>query len=505
MPNSEPTGREPTVPWPEGVPQRGDVVGGKYVCEDLLGAGGMGAVFSARHTQLGQKVAIKVLLPAALKNPLANERFLREARSVITLRSEHVARVVDFGTLDSGSPYLVMEYLEGRDLKALVAREGPLPVAPAVDLVIQACEALCEAHQQGIVHRDLKPANLFLSKRVDGAPLVKVLDFGISKTVATAAASTGSGPGITKTDAVFGTPAYMSPEQLRSSKLVDHRADVWSLGVTLYELLTGKLPFGSENDGIASMCAHILEDPPPPLRDLRADVPPGLESVLRRCMAKSPSDRPGSIAELAEALAPFSSPESAEVVSRIARMSTNSLPFEQTLMSDSSPQLSGRSRSSAWGRTGALVSGKKEVVVGVAASAALLVGAAVGWIWWTGNQRSLVPSVGVVVEQDGSAFSEAPDVVTPLASAIPTVSALVPLVPVTSASAEAIASTAEAKSAVAGKRPGEKTPAAWESPASSAPAQPTCGPGEVLSNGHCCASGFEWKGGGCVPGVAKGL
>jgi serine/threonine-protein kinase len=505
MPNSEPTGREPTVPWPEGVPQRGDVVGGKYVCEDLLGAGGMGAVLSARHTQLGQKVAIKVLLPAALKNPLANERFLREARSVITLRSEHVARVVDFGTLDSGSPYLVMEYLEGRDLKALLAREGPLSLAPAVDLVIQACEALCEAHQQGIVHRDLKPANLFLSKRVDGAPLVKVLDFGISKTVATAAAATGSGPGLTKTDAVFGTPAYMSPEQLRSSKLVDHRADVWSLGVTLYELLTAKLPFGSENDGIASMCAHILEDPPPALRDLRADVPAGFETVLHQCMAKNPADRPESIADLVEELAPFASPASAEILSRIARMSTNSLPFEPTLMSDSSPQLSGRPPSSGWGRTGSRTSGKKEVVIGVAASAALLVSAAVGWAWWTGSQQSLVPNVGVVAELDGSVVTEAPDVVTPLASAIPTVSALVPLVPTALASAEATAPTPGAKLAVAGKRPGEKTPATSEFPASSAPAQPTCGPGEVLSNGHCCASGFEWKGGACVPGVAKGL
>jgi serine/threonine-protein kinase len=493
--------RDPYVPWPEGVPQRGDVVGGKYVCENLLGAGGMGAVLSARHTQLGQKVAIKVLLPAALKNPLASERFLREARSVIALRSEHVARVVDFGTLESGSPYLVMEYLEGRDLKALVAREGPLATAVAVDFVIQACEALCEAHQQGIVHRDLKPANLFLSKRVDGAPLVKVLDFGISKTVATAAASTGSG-GITKTDAVFGTPAYMSPEQLRSSKLVDHRADVWSLGVTLHELLTGKLPFGSENDGIPSMCAHILEDSPPALRELRSDVPAGLEAVLLRCMAKNPTDRPGSIAELAEALAPFASAEAAEIISRIGRMSTNNLPFDSTLMSDSSPQLSGRPPSSGWGRTGASRSGRREVLIGVAVSAGLLAIVAVGWAWWVGNQQPLVSNVGAPVEQNTSASAEAPDVVPSLP--IPTSSAFVPVVPAMSASAAASPSVMGTKP-LASKRSGEKAATVPASRASSDLAEPTCGPGQFLSNGHCCANGFEWKGGACVPGVAKGL
>lgn len=500
MPNSEPT--DSSVQWPDGVPQRGDVVGGKYTCEDLLGAGGMGAVLSARHMQLGQKVAIKVLLPAALKSPLASERFLREARSVVALRSEHVARVVDFGTLDSGSPYLVMEYLEGRDLKALLNREGPLDVPVGVDLVLQACEALCEAHQQGIVHRDLKPANLFLSKRVDGAPLVKVLDFGISKTVANAAASTGSGPGITKTDAVFGTPAYMSPEQLRSSKLVDHRTDVWSLGVTLHELLTGKLPFGSENDGIPSMCAHILEDSPPSLRDLRADVPAGLDEVLRRCLAKNPSDRPGSIAELAEALATFASADAAEVISRIARMSTNNLPFESTLMSDSSPQLSGRPPSSGWGRTGGSRSGRREVVIGVAVSAGLLAVVAAGWAWWMGNQQPLVSNAGVLVEQ--SASVEPPDVATQLAPATPAFSVLAPVASATEVRAEATPPVAASKPLV-GKEPGGKKPVAPESTASSAPAAPTCSPGQTLSNGHCCASGFEWKGGACVPGVAKGL
>jgi serine/threonine-protein kinase len=492
--------------WPEGVPRRGEVVGDKYVCEQLLGKGGMGAVLLARHNQLGQPVAIKVLLPSTLKNPLAQERFLREARSVIALRSDHVARVIDFGTLPSGCPFLVMEHLEGQDLKALITRDGPLPIDTAVDFVLQACEALCEAHQQGIVHRDLKPANLFLSRRVDGSPLVKVLDFGISKTVASATASSGSGPSITNTGAVFGTPAYMSPEQLRNSKHVDHRTDVWSLGVCLFEIITARLPFGSEEDGIASMCAHILEDSPAALHRLRDDAPAGLEAILLRSMQKNPAERFPSIAAFAEAMAPFASSNSTEVLLRIGRMASNSLPFETTLLSDP-PKLSGHPPSSGWGRTGSQSSGKKEVIVGLAVAAVLLAGVGIGWTWWTHSQRPLVgvtvptlPSkasssaVVSVANVHGSSPSDVPSV--PSARPLTSASATSPLATKPPPSASAKPSATVKRSASAHAAPAESAPP---------PALPSCPAGQAVSNGHCCAIGFEWKGGACVPGVAKGF
>ena len=486
--------------WPPGVPVPGDIIGGKYLCERLLGAGGMGAVIGARHEQLGQQVAIKVLLPSALTDPLASERFLREARAAISFRSDHVARVIDFGTLDAGSPYLVMEHLEGSDLKDLISRKGPLPVASAIDYIMQACEALCEAHRRGIVHRDLKPANLFLSSRVDGTPHVKVLDFGISKTVSLAAASTGSGGGITRTDAVFGTPAYMSPEQLRSSKLVDHRTDVWSLGASLFELLTGSLPFGSPHDGIASMCAHILEDPPPALQTLRPEVPGGLNEIVQRCMAKNPADRYPNIASLAEAMLPFGSSMSEEAAGRIARMAADSLPFDSTVKGDSLPAPSRNASATAnsWGTTSNPTMRKKLVRLGTAGLAATLFALALGGAWLLGNRSAANPSLAV---PSASASSFAFVALVPENAVVPTAQP--------SATSSAVAAEATASAATQGSKPatsGTRLAAPKPEPIkSSAPAQPACSPNQVVSNGHCCPSGFEWKGGTCTPGVAKVL
>ncbi len=211
----------------------GTVLLQKYEISRVIGQGGMGMVALARHLQLQQPVAIKLLLPEVLDKDLVVQRFLREAQASVRLRSEHVCRVLDVGQLDNGAPYMVMEYLDGTDLDGLLRQKGPLAYGEAVDFVLQACEALAEAHSLGIVHRDLKPANFFLTQRADGSPLVKVLDFGISKTLSPIEES------LTTTQAVLGTPAYMSPEQLRSSKHVDARSDIWSLGVVLYELCTG--------------------------------------------------------------------------------------------------------------------------------------------------------------------------------------------------------------------------------------------------------------------------
>jgi serine/threonine-protein kinase len=491
----QPSSKEP---WPDGVPHAGEVIGGKYVCEGILGTGGMGVVLSARHRQLGQQVAIKVLLPDALKDPVATERFLREARAAISIRSDHVARVMDFGTLESGAPYLVMEHLDGNDLKEQLALRAPLPVELVVDYVIQACEALCEAHRRGIVHRDLKPANLFLSSRMDGSPHVRVLDFGISKTVSLAAAATGAGDGITRTDAVFGTPAYMSPEQLRSSKLVDHRTDIWSLGVVLYELIAGKLPFGSTSDGIVSMCAHILEDPPPSLRALRPETSTGLESAILRCLSKHPSDRFQNIADLTAALVAFASSASGEAAGRIARMSDDSLPFSATVKSDSGP-LSGQgaaNTSSAWGKTGSTTRRRSMTRMAMMGAAMLVFGFAIGGAWFMGN-RSGSHRGSVEPATHGpptlSATSNPEPVATPDASALQTATSPAASVSADAASAPAVSPRVPPTVAVTRTDPAKSAPAPT----------PTCAPGMTMSNGHCCPTGFEWKGGDCVPGVAR--
>jgi serine/threonine-protein kinase len=305
----------------EGLPREGDVVGGKFRVEGMLGAGGMGVVLAARHVQLGQKVAIKVLRRRFADSPEAVGRFLREARTAVNLQSANVVRVMDVGTLDDGIPYMVMEHLTGRDLGDLLEARKALPVDEAVGYVLQGMEAVAEAHALGLVHRDLKPANLFLTARLDGSSLVKVLDFGISK--ATEPGADGaSDPSLTATSAVMGSPMYMSPEQLRSSKNVDLRTDIWALGVVLYELVSGRYPF--EDETVTGLCARIAADPPVPLHEHRPDVPPAFEAVVMRCLSKAAKDRPQTVAELASALRAFASPEAQLAVDRIGRIAAPS-------------------------------------------------------------------------------------------------------------------------------------------------------------------------------------
>ncbi|MCU0691643.1 MAG: serine/threonine protein kinase, partial [Polyangiaceae bacterium] len=220
----------------------GDTVAGKYQVERLIGSGGVGVVFAATHLELGEPVAIKFLLPRAAKNVVDVARFCREAQAAAQLKTEHATRVLETGVLHDGSPYMVMELLEGRDLADLLKLSGPLPIEEALEYVLQASVALAEAHRLGIVHRDIKPSNLFLTHHPDGTPLVKILDFGIAK--ASVEAQAGVAPqDLTKTSALLGSPLYMSPEQIRSTKSVDARSDIWSLGIVLYELLCGTTPF----------------------------------------------------------------------------------------------------------------------------------------------------------------------------------------------------------------------------------------------------------------------
>jgi serine/threonine-protein kinase len=299
------------------------VVAGKYRVDRLLGEGGMGCVVVATHLQLEQRVALKFMRHSPGTASIdAIRRFVREARAAARIQSEHVARVSDVGTLDNGAPYLVMEYLEGQDLDSRLRASPKLPVDLAIEYAMQACEGLAEVHVAGIVHRDLKPANLFLSSRTDGSVRVKLLDFGISK-VSAAPGAVADGA-MTSTQALMGSPLYMAPEQMRSSKTVDARADIWSMGVILFEMLAGHAPFSAET--LPEICARILADPPAPLRESRPDAPASLEAVILRCLEKAPSVRYQDVSELARALAPFGQSEAYGAADRIERVQRGRSP-----------------------------------------------------------------------------------------------------------------------------------------------------------------------------------
>jgi eukaryotic-like serine/threonine-protein kinase len=295
--------------------QEGDLLAGKYRVEKVLGFGGMGVVVSAFRGDLEQRVAVKFLTQAAAERPDAAERFRREARAAAKIRSEHVARVLDVGTLDTGLPYMVMEYLEGNDIAEELRRVGRLPMLEAVEFILQSIEALAEAHAAGVVHRDLKPSNLFLARRADGTRRVKVLDFGISKALTGTSVEELS---LTKTAALIGSPLYMAPEQMRSAKDVDTRADIWSLGAMLYEMLTGEPPYTGES--IPQLCAALLHDEPIPLRQHRPEIPEGLEQAVLRCLMKNRDHRFPTVWELGRALLPFALADSRIHVERAERV-----------------------------------------------------------------------------------------------------------------------------------------------------------------------------------------
>jgi serine/threonine-protein kinase len=284
----------------------GDVIGGKYRVEREIGQGGVGRVVQARHLELQLTVAIKILLHDEAEQVA---RFMREARASVRLRGEHVAKVTDVGRLTDGAPYMVMEFLEGENLGSVTER-GPLSIEDATTYFLQTCEGVAEAHALGIVHRDIKPANLFLTQSARGRPLVKVLDFGIAK----GGAAAGEDVRLTGELAVFGSPPYMSPEQVRASRDVDCRSDIWSLGVSLYELLTGRVPF--EGETAQDICAQVLTAEPPPMGRWKRAMPEGLERVVARCLAKSPAERFQSVWELAVAVEPFA-PSAARNAERI--------------------------------------------------------------------------------------------------------------------------------------------------------------------------------------------
>ena len=291
------------------------MLAGKYSVERVLASGGMGVVVCARHLQLGERVALKLLRPEVLTSADAVARFDREARAAVKIKSEHVARIIDVGRLENGAPYMVMEYLEGRDLAQWLEQRGPLPVEQAVELVLQACEAIAEAHVLGIIHRDLKPANLFCIER-SGLPSIKVLDFGISKLTGTSAPV--GDMSMTRTQSLMGSPFYMSPEQMQSIRTIDVRSDIWALGVILFELVSQRLPFNG--DGIPELAVNIMSAPTPALRAFCPDAPPLLEQVIQKCLEKERANRYANVAELAQALVGLAPKRGAHSVDSIVRI-----------------------------------------------------------------------------------------------------------------------------------------------------------------------------------------
>jgi serine/threonine protein kinase len=281
----------------------GTIVADKYRVERVLGSGGMGLVVEARHIELGQAVALKVLHDTALADSDSVQRFFREAQATAALESEHVVRVHDLGRMSSGSPFIVMERLTGRDLADLLEDWGLFSVELAVECVRQAAVGLAEAHAANIVHRDIKPSNLFVTRRRNRQPLVKILDFGISKVGARDQVS------LTQTRMVVGSPLYMSPEQVRDARTVDARTDIWSLGAILQELLTGLPPFPGET--LPAVCAAIVADEPLPIH--RADVTPELSALVQACLEKDPRKRVQTAAELATRLGAFLTRASASI------------------------------------------------------------------------------------------------------------------------------------------------------------------------------------------------
>ncbi len=365
--------------------QPGDLIDGKYLVSGIIGSGGMGVVVAAKHLMLDQRVALKFLLPRALSNPDAKARFIREAKAVARLRGNHVARVFDTGVMGGGAPYIAMELLDGKDLGQVLAERGALPLDEAVDTVLQACEAVAEAHREGIVHRDLKPQNLFVTQSVLGEPLIKVLDFGISKVI-----EEGDAGLLTATANLMGSPAYMPPEQMRSAKNVSFASDLWSLGVILYEVVTGRLPF--EGSNVPELCVKVTSDEPIDPIVLRPELPKGLRDVILRLLRKDPKQRFASVAELAAALQPFAVRAERGASDRVAAIARGSGPPP----SRSSGPPGKVSTHAAWGTTHVAVSQRRRPWVARLAAGGLAAGLGLGYLALRSGSTN--PAAGVPAE-----------------------------------------------------------------------------------------------------------
>ncbi len=429
------------------LPKPGDVLAGKYEIVRLIGMGGMGAVFAANHLRLKQRVAIKLLKPELLNAADSVARFEREGRAAAQMTSANAARIFDVDLTPNGIPYMVIEYLDGHDVSQELRERGTLPVAEAVDIVLQACSAMAQAHTLGIVHRDLKPANLFLCPKGSGH-IVKVLDFGVSKILSEEI------PQTTTPSVSLGTPQYMSPEQILASKDVDLRSDIWSLGVILYKLISGKFPYECES-ATAFVVAVVTTDPLP-LEEL-AEVPPGLADAVAKALRKRREDRWSSAEELARAIQPFGSgrvtftpatvPPPPMVPAATAEVDALDVPvdIDTAAVTRAKAPSDAPATEANWteGPTKSIVRGRRTF----AASAAVLAGLAIA---------------GIAI-----ALLRAPGPNVPPASALPPPIATTIAAPATSASAEpppVVPSASVAPIQVAPRKPAGRAPATTAPP-----------------------------------------
>ncbi len=444
---------------------------GKYRIERLLGRGGMGVVMAAHHEGLDQRVAIKFLGWGSSSQKVALQRFEREARAAARIQNEHVARVFDVGVHDGGMAYMIMEYLEGSDLGQVLEQRGPLPLTEAVDYVVQALDGLSDAHAAGIVHRDLKPSNLFLCRRPNGSLGVKVLDFGSAQSETAPASGAES---LTSPQSIMGSPRYMSPEQIRSTKTADRRSDIWSVGVILYELLTGGAPFDGETT--TELFAAVLMDQPRPPREFRAELPIALESVILRCLSRDREARYGSAAELAQALLPFGSSQAQIVVTRLVAnlplpvgSAQDALATKPTLPSAGEAGkitpgsgVVGAATDTTW-TPAAERRNKSSMPIAAIALVLAAVAAVAGWVLWTRLRAAEVtgaeqPTVTAVP----SAASPLPPVVAPAITPSPVAQ---PEASTPSAAPATAAASATAAPLVTAARKPTKKPTATAAPA----------------------------------------
>jgi len=301
-------------PTQTGDPRIGMILQDRYRIVRQLGEGGMGAVYEGEHLLIKKRVAIKCLHAQYAQNPEVVARFHREALAATSIGHQNIIEVTDLGRFPDGAVFMVLEYLQGRDFARLIDDEGPQPLGRIVHIMMQICDALTAAHGKEIVHRDLKPENVFLIKRGDDADFVKLLDFGISKMKSS---SDSPGSNMTRTGMALGTPYYMAPEQAQGLKNVDHRADIYALGVILFRALTGQHPF--DHDSYPMLVLKICTEPPPPLRRYRPDLPPEIEQIAAKMLAKTPDERFQNCAAVKAALKPYELFTDVPIVNEVAR------------------------------------------------------------------------------------------------------------------------------------------------------------------------------------------